>query len=979
MGEQRLALVIGSQCQALGSMSFLPEGPGPVQLEALRPKQRLVVGLRDLLVDGPGRCAPVRVRGTSAPGLLVNPTKAVADAALTAALGQAHTHEAVLVVHFLGHGTRFEADRDRPARRQHLLHVWDTVADPIDTEPESNGWDPYQLVERRMPHTKKMVGLVFLVDACYASWAKQQLDTWSGVGGGLLSAWLGASGDQQAWDGCFTKTLIRVLERGLDAAEHHRGLLVPELLVTDLEPVMAAYCPRQGPHLGGSASHNLALKVARNRRASELRASLGLDAASEAVLLRLTSRYVTFATDIVEDAIRASRVVAVIGRAGTGKSTLAAALRHPPPGNDDVPLALVHAVAFVAADSSVPGLAHTLRAQLDRLPAFPEAAARFERFERANAARWDTLDVWQQQITGPLTHYHPHPVGLLVDGLDRLGGQPGYPTVRRALAELIADSNLGHVKLVLTSRFRPALEGIRVIEMPALDDATAGHYLGRQDLDEGAISRLVKIADGNWLVLELAADAIASTGAPPGNLPALYTDLYTDLLARVRRRNGSADAVLAVLAAAGHGAMLPFDLLCTALARLGYPLPRVAIHTLLGDPDLHLVLDRIEPGQASERLCLFHQTLLDHLTKYPHPGTPLPPAVHGAIADAIDHLAPVGRHTPGGYRTDRLLSYAFDAGPRHRWQADRPEQLVTDLAARPDPVPKVNLTRWAAWTGRIHNRLGADHPTTLAARNHLAAAYQAVGQPAEAIVVLEGILADRERIPELGPDHPSTLSTRNNLAAAYMADGRTAEAIALLERALADGERIPELGPDHPSTLSTRNNLAAPVKLTVPPENRAREKSPPSKTTPVRSKSCRHRRDRRRGRQDRHPRRRPLPQAGPQPRQGQSPGRGRQHPAEGLPQAVVQSRHAVPGPRPGLLRTAGRHPPQDRLPRPLDRSPRPRRHPYPPRTRTRPGRTSKHPGRLTHSPASAGGTNRRRQLPRAQLRSYFRARVAAYR
>ncbi len=54
-----------------------------------------------------------------------------------------------------------------------------------------------------------------------------------------------------------------------------------------------------------------------------------------------------------------------------------------------------------------------------------------------------------------------------------------------------------------------------------------------------------------------------------------------------------------------------------------------------------------------------------------------------------------------------------------------------------------------------------------------------------------------------------------------------------------------------------------------------------------------HRRDRRRGRQDPDPRRRPLPAAGPPPRQGQSPGRARQHPAEGLPQAPVQPRHAV--------------------------------------------------------------------------------------
>ena len=44
--------------------------------------------------------------------------------------------------------------------------------------------------------------------------------------------------------------------------------------------------------------------------------------------------------------------------------------------------------------------------------------------------------------------------------------------------------------------------------------------------------------------------------------------------------------------------------------------------------------------------------------------------------------------------------------------------------------------------------------------------------------------------------------------------------------------------------------------------------------------------------------------------------------------------------------------------------------------RTRPGRTGKHPGRLTDLPASPDGTNRRRVLPRAQLKSYFRARRA---
>ena len=686
MADRRLVLVIGSQCPALPPLSFLPQGC-PARLEELRPEQRLVVELRDLLVEGPGRCAPVQVDGEFVPGLLVNPTKAVADAALTAALDQAHKQESVLVMHFLGHGTGYQGDPAQPAR--HLLHVWDTVAHPVDTEPESNGWDPYQLVERRMAHTASMVGLVFLVDACSASWAKPQVDRWSGVRGEeLLSAWLGASGDHQAWDGCFTKTLVRMLERGLGATEHHRGVLVPELLITDLEPVMAEQCPRQRPRLGGFASHNPVLAVARNEQASELGASLGLDAASEALLLRLTSRYVTFAVETVAEAVHARRVVAVIGGAGTGKSTLAAALRHPPPGADDVPLALVHAVAFAATDSSVPGLARTLRSQLDRLPAFPDAA---DRFERANAARWDTLDVWQQQITGPLTRY-PDPVRLLVDGLDQLDGHPAYPAIRRALDELIAERDLGHVKLILTSRTKPSLEGIdAVIAMPALDDTTADHYLdrrqphlGHQHLDADTISRLVAMAAGNWLVLELAADAMANAHAPHDNLPALYTDL----LARIRRQYGSADAVLAVLAAAGTGPVLPFDLLSAALAQLGHPMSRVDIHTLLGDQDLHRVLARTEPGQAGERLGLFHQTLLDYLTTHPSPGTPSAPAVHGAIADAIDELAPADRHTSADYRTDPLLGYAFDAGPRHRWQADRPGELVTDLAARPDPVPQ---------------------------------------------------------------------------------------------------------------------------------------------------------------------------------------------------------------------------------------------------------------------------------------------------
>jgi tetratricopeptide (TPR) repeat protein len=99
---------------------------------------------------------------------------------------------------------------------------------------------------------------------------------------------------------------------------------------------------------------------------------------------------------------------------------------------------------------------------------------------------------------------------------------------------------------------------------------------------------------------------------------------------------------------------------------------------------------------------------------------------------------------------------------------------------------------------------GADHPPTFAARTTLARACGGAGRTQDAIALLEGILADRERL--FGADHPDTLVSRSNLAKAYLTAGRPAEAIPLLERTFADRGRV--LGADHPSTLMSCNVLA---------------------------------------------------------------------------------------------------------------------------------------------------------------------------
>jgi hypothetical protein len=790
VASRRLALVVGSQCPALGQLSFLPPGAGPLDVQQLPIGQRLLIRLRDLLVDGPGECAPVEVVGQSQPGLLLNPTAATADAALGAAMTQAHEQEAVLLVYFLGHGTGQQADPAAPA--QHLLHVWDTVAEPIDTEPESNGWDPYRLVIRRRPHTSGMVGLVLLVDACRAAWAKQQVDGWGGVRAGLLSAWLGSSGDHTAWDACFTRSLIQRLERGVSAAEHPRAALVPDLLAADLEALAAADCPAQAPRLGGYESHNPVLVVARNRQASDLVAELGIDGLTESLLLRLSEDYVSFAVQPVVDAARADRVVVVIGGPGTGKSTLAAALRRPP--SDEVPLAMVQAIAFAAAASSVPDLARTLRGQLDRLPHFPDAA---RRYQTANVLRWDTLDVWQQLITGPLSCYS-QPVRLLVDGLDQLAGGPEHSSVIRALAELITSQELAHVSLLITTRIPLPLPGVdRQLPMPQLDPATARRYFASLNFDSEVAKRLIDLAAGNWLVLALAANLVRHS--PMVNIDSL-DGLYAELTARVSiGRSDRIEPLLAVLAAAGPGPVLPFDLLIGAVNRLGPAQSRAEVHALLGNPALYAVLDRARAGHADEHLGLFHQTLVDHLVARLDVQR-----AHRAVADTLDRLAPADRHDARDYRSDPLLVYAFDAGPRHRWEAGQHEQLVHDLELRTDPVPRVNLARWKSWEEAIRWVLGPDHPDTLTIRSKIARWTGQAGDPADALRLIRALLPDHERV--LGPDHPDTLAIRHSIAFLIGQAGDPADALRLFRALLPDRERV--LGPDHPDTLATRGSIA---------------------------------------------------------------------------------------------------------------------------------------------------------------------------
>jgi hypothetical protein len=157
---------------------------------------------------------------------------------------------------------------------------------------------------------------------------------------------------------------------------------------------------------------------------------------------------------------------------------------------------------------------------------------------------------------------------------------------------------------------------------------------------------------------------------------------------------------------------------------------------------------------------------------------------------AVDHWRELvtisGRMLPPGH-SDALL-----AG----------ERLARACLAAGRPAEAVS---WFQWTlnGRAR-ALGADQPTTIAAKIDLGHALVAAGELGNAVTVLDTAVADSERVQ--GPEHPSTFIARDRLANACRAAGQAADAIRLYRRTLADRERVQ--GPHHPDTIATREALA---------------------------------------------------------------------------------------------------------------------------------------------------------------------------
>jgi serine/threonine protein kinase/Tfp pilus assembly protein PilF len=117
--------------------------------------------------------------------------------------------------------------------------------------------------------------------------------------------------------------------------------------------------------------------------------------------------------------------------------------------------------------------------------------------------------------------------------------------------------------------------------------------------------------------------------------------------------------------------------------------------------------------------------------------------------------------------------------------------------------PKEAITFLEVARDTRQNRLGKDHPDTLASMNDLAVAYQYAGRLDLAVALMEETVQLRQ--DRLEPDHPDTLLSMHNLATIYSALGRHSEALKLREETLI--RRRNKLGVDHHDTLKTQYNL----------------------------------------------------------------------------------------------------------------------------------------------------------------------------
>ena len=712
----RLALVIGSECAEFRKLGFVQERAGD---------------LYDTLTDlGDWEAAG----GLTGP--VINPSTASLSEAVRNAFAEASSRQATLLFAFIGHG---QADGDQ----DYFLFAADSTQPPT----VRSAFHLIQEIRDNLKTAATLDGLICLTDACEAGegvrgagqrWLQPLV-----ASGGRMELMV-ASGDTDAYDGCFTRTLVATARRGDPKAGEY-------LLCADLKPSLSVGCPRQTPVLlsfdgvtvvpDDTADRGLYLVANIVRRGSDL-----VGTAAVGLVDQLTRGVVI--TGAVAEAYQrlreadGERLRAVVGPAGAGKSTLVSLLLRPELVVDDSTRIAVHAAVFLDASSTRGTVANSLSDQLAKsVPGFAGAVAAVE--SGTDPEELNALDALEARVRRPLEQCRQAGtrVRILIDGLD----QPGAHSRERildAVATLAdpSDGRLGHLRVIVTARQTVGLTGhpglggahLVVLEGPTPEDLSAvvQRTRGRRDLaiEDDLLANLP--ADGGWLIARLLAEVEERF------LPRQQLTLESLVTARLRQAStgptdaGPMAALLSVLTAAGAGAVLPVAVLSHTVERLGHQSTVPGLRDLL--VRLGALTARSRPGRPEERAGLAHPVLvalLDRRSGGPVAAEALDVAsAHVALAWVISkHLSDTGLTLvasdttwsgPLDFGDEATVTvpamapeyvtahqYVTHAGPRHHVQTGDVDGAVAVLTALDGSRAADNRDRWAAWLteiGRAH-------------------------------------------------------------------------------------------------------------------------------------------------------------------------------------------------------------------------------------------------------------------------------------
>ncbi len=793
----RLALVMCSDWGDHPALSYLPEAARRLARSLTSPKH--------------GQCDPALPDGRA---LLVNPTAHELDDAIRTAFARASELEATLILAFTGHGITVGDD--------YYLLAKDSPEEPDSRTAFLAG----QRIKEFFRRYGRVDGLVLLLDTCESGNAADAAGRdWINIVRATERRFevLTATGDEPAYGGCFTRALDYLILTGSATALDRLGCV-------DVHGPVNELCTQQrAVHVAvngaGAAAADVSMWLALNAADDNRRTALyGTPAAGVAAqLIRFFQPTRSFQQ--VRDRLRAGHSVGVVGPAGCGKTALVVALTRP----GVTPR--IHGIWLGEPQHTVEQAVDGLAEQLTRTVAeFNEATVTYQ--HQVPGEDWRVADAVERRLVGPLRAL-TGPVWIVVDNANEEIDQ-------RLVHRLVA---VEHVRVVCTaSRSADLPEGVDAVPVQPADPNELAEFGARRGLNAAGVAEMVRLSAGNWLTAALLTDALhrdpVPSSAPTTGLAGFYTAATDRALNSTMVSDSQVSAVLAVLAAAGAGPVLPGSLLLRAAERLGGPSQMWHLHEVIALLPQLTVHGRARDGK--ELFGLLYPTIAQFLWDRGLGGLE-PETVHAVLADVTREAVPVHHRPDDSAESD----YAVRAEAEHLWRGGRHRDAIDALRARQSWMYADNRERWAEWHRRIAAELSpvdplafevaALHASAVAetgehqvalrllrelvedAGTELGATHQVSLGVAQELAFWIGETGDAERAKQLLADlvldlttycgalDPLTLTARHHHALMFAKTDDSATALAMWEEILVLRERV--IGPLHIDTLRTRQNI----------------------------------------------------------------------------------------------------------------------------------------------------------------------------